>query len=110
MARKNAVYSLPPDVRGKLAEQIVRNGFSRYEALSEWLDTQGFSVSKSAIHRFAETFKPEDGNIAALEGKVTQSAFFIYDLRMRCVESAVNSGSNDVLTQAQSYFDWVTRK
>lgn len=84
------------------------NGFAKYDDLSDWLNGLGYNISRSAIHRFAIKFKPEDGNFIDLEDGISQSNQSMYELKMRCVESAVNSGASDVLNVAKSYFDWIT--
>ena len=51
MPRRSGVTGLPPEIRDELNARLVANGFSGYEALSEWLEEQGYSLSKSALHR-----------------------------------------------------------
>lgn len=48
---------LPADVRQKLEQKLISNGFSDYVALTEWLAGEGYAISKSALQRFGSTFE-----------------------------------------------------
>lgn len=50
MPKRKAVDTLPDALRRQLDERLVANGFSDYVALSEWLASEGLSISKSALH------------------------------------------------------------
>ncbi len=51
MGRRSVISALPDGVRRELDERLVASGFSDYAALAEWLQAQGFEISKSAVHR-----------------------------------------------------------
>lgn len=55
---------LPPQVLTALQEQIRANHYQHYHALSDWLKQQGYSVSKSTIHRYTRYLKEIDGYTA----------------------------------------------
>lgn len=57
MAVRSAVELLPIDVRKELEKRLVSGAFSGYSELSEWLDTEGFSISRSTVHRFGQRFQ-----------------------------------------------------
>lgn len=57
MARRTAVDALPSDVRQALDERLVACGFGGYVDLADWLQTQGYSISKSALHRHGQTLE-----------------------------------------------------
>lgn len=59
MGRRSAVSALPVELRDELNARLVANGFSGYEALSEWLDKQGYSLSKSALHRHGSALEAD---------------------------------------------------
>lgn len=48
---------LPESLKQELDSRLIQSGFSGYEALSEWLKTHGFTISKSALHRYGQTFE-----------------------------------------------------
>ena len=59
MPRRSGVTGLPPEIRDELNARLVANGFSGYEALSEWLEEQGYSLSKSALHRHGSVLEAD---------------------------------------------------
>lgn len=61
MPVRNAVLSLPNEVRERLDILLVENGFSNYVALAEWLQQQGFEISKSTLHRYGSAFEEKLG-------------------------------------------------
>lgn len=61
MAPRSKVLTLPDDVRRALDERLVAAGFGGYEALAEWLQTQGFEISRSAVHRYGQAFEARLG-------------------------------------------------
>jgi hypothetical protein len=54
MARRGKIDALPADVRRWLERALTDSGFSGYEALEAMLGERGFSISKSAIHRYGQ--------------------------------------------------------
>ena len=111
MARISTVYTLPPQVRQELIRRLLATGFSYYHELEVWLTEQGYTVSKSALHRFGTKLKdnPAKLQIAEIEGMAGQSDK-LPELRMHCLEAAVMGGAEDVLGTAQEYLDWVLIK
>lgn len=59
MPRPSKCDLLPEEVKTQLNQKLVEQAFSRYEDLSEWLDTIGYEISKSAIHRYGKEFKSQ---------------------------------------------------
>lgn len=53
----SAIDRLPEDVRKDLEQMLIRGGFSDYVGLAEWLQSRGFEISKSSVHRFGKNFK-----------------------------------------------------
>lgn len=43
------IAMLPPEVREELDRRLIANGFGSFVALSEWLASLGFEISKSTI-------------------------------------------------------------
>ncbi len=57
MPRKSTVTTLPPEVKTWLDKALVEGNFSGYEALAQALGEKGFSISKSALHRYGKEFE-----------------------------------------------------
>lgn len=57
MPPRSKVASLPKAVKAWLDKALAENGFSEYESLAAELSAQGFSISKSALHRYGQDFE-----------------------------------------------------
>lgn len=57
MPPRSKVASLPKPVKTWLDKALAENNFSDYEVLANELSTQGFSISKSALHRYGQDFE-----------------------------------------------------
>jgi uncharacterized protein with ATP-grasp and redox domains len=56
MPKRSSVFALAPDIKKALDRRLVVEGFKGYAELAEWLQTMGYTISKSAIHRYGQTF------------------------------------------------------
>jgi len=54
---RSSVELLPEDVRQELERKLIRGGFADYVGLAEWLETKGFEISKSSVHRYGKKFE-----------------------------------------------------
>ena len=54
MPVRGKIDALPVDVRHWLERALTESGFSGYEALETMLSERGYSISKSAIHRYGQ--------------------------------------------------------
>ena len=54
MAKRSTIDQLPEAVRHEFERKLVENGFADYQALSEWLQQQGYEISRSAAHRYGQ--------------------------------------------------------
>ncbi len=54
MPRPAAVDTLPEAVRAELDRELARRAFSGYAELAEWLEAQGYAISRSALHRYGQ--------------------------------------------------------
>lgn len=70
MPPRSKVELLPEDVRTELEARLIKDGFSGYRELSEWLSDQGFEISKSRLHVWGQDF---ENRLGALR-KVTAQA------------------------------------
>ncbi|WP_064116755.1 DUF3486 family protein [Pseudomonas fluorescens] len=57
MPPRSKVASLPKAVKAWLDKALAENSFSEYESLAAELSVQGFSISKSALHRYGQDFE-----------------------------------------------------
>ena len=57
MPPRSKVAGLPKPVKAWLDKALAENGFSEYETLATELSAQGFSISKSALHRYGQDFE-----------------------------------------------------
>lgn len=65
MAKRSQVETLPTAVRHKLERKLSENGFSNYTALAEWLQSQGWQISRSAVHRYGVKVQKRFASIKA---------------------------------------------
>lgn len=54
MAQRSSIEKLPEAVRHEFERKLVENGFSDYQAIAEWLQDQGYEISRSAAHRYGK--------------------------------------------------------
>ncbi len=52
MPKRSTVFSLPAAARVELDRRLAEGSFSDYTGLVEWLDSKGFAISRSALHRY----------------------------------------------------------
>lgn len=64
MPPRSKVTILPPEVKRWLDQALVEGNFSDYELLADELKTQGYAISKSALHRYGQEF---EGRLSALK-------------------------------------------
>lgn len=64
MPPRSKVAALPPEVKAWLDQYLVESNFGGYEALSAELEARGYSIGKSALHRYGSEFEDK---LAALK-------------------------------------------
>lgn len=57
MPRRPSVELLPELVRADLNSRLITGGFAGYDQLAEWLESKGFQISRSALHRYGQKFE-----------------------------------------------------
>lgn len=70
MPPRSKVQQLPPEVKAWLDQALVENNFSGYEALSAELTERGYSIGKSALHSYGQSF---EDRLAALRQSSEQA-------------------------------------
>lgn len=57
MPPRSKVAALPAEVKTWLDQSLVESNFSGYESLSDELESRGYSIGKSALHRYGSDFE-----------------------------------------------------
>ncbi len=65
MAPRSSVELLPEEVRHALERRLAELGFANYSELTDWLKSQGFEISRSAVHRFGQKVERRFASIKA---------------------------------------------
>jgi flavorubredoxin len=56
MPQRSKIITLPEETLAELNKKLVAGKFSDYAALAEWLQQQGFDISRSSLHRYGQDF------------------------------------------------------
>ena len=108
MGRPSSITSLPDDVRSALNAELAQRNFTGYEDLETWLRSQGFEISKSAIHRYGQQIERRMAAIkASTEAAklITESAGDDQDARSEAVIALVQTGMFDSIIAIQEADD-----
>ena len=54
MAKRGIIATLPEEVRRAFELKLAENGFGNYTELTEWLNEQGYEISRAAVHRYGQ--------------------------------------------------------
>lgn len=65
MAKRSNIDMLPENIRLAFERRLAENGFANYTELTEWLNGQGYEVSRSAVHRYGQKIERRFANIKA---------------------------------------------
>lgn len=57
MPQRSTIIRLPEDVKSELDQKLLTGKFCDYSALAEWLQSKGFNISRSALHRYGQNFE-----------------------------------------------------
>jgi len=60
MPKRSFFYALPANIQHELRERLIDSGFGNYEGHSAWLKSIGYTVSKSALHKFGQRLEKEE--------------------------------------------------
>jgi len=70
MPKKSKILTeVDSGTREKLNKKLVENGFSQYIDLADWLSEQGYTISKSSIHRYGKKLAQEYQAIAIAQSQ-----------------------------------------
>lgn len=108
MPPKSAVTQLSPDDKFWLDTRFKDQGFCGYEEIAEILQSRGYSISKSSVHRYGQALEKK---LAAVQAS-TQAAVLIAeaapddgDLRSSAVLSLVQTELFNALVALQESTD-----
>ena len=65
MAPRSSIDLLPDTVRHALERRLTDTGFGNYSELTEWLNEQGYQISRSAVHRYGQKVERRFATIKA---------------------------------------------
>lgn len=85
---------LPDALRAELEQRLIQSAFSGLYALSDWLEEQGYEISKSAIHSYGQGLKR---SLAAIKAS-TQAAKAIVE----AMDDQENTLSEGLMNSVQS--------
>ncbi|MDA8257953.1 MAG: DUF3486 family protein [Betaproteobacteria bacterium] len=108
MPRREAIGTLPDEVRAWLDRSLIKGNFSAYEALETELKTRGFQISKSAIHRYGQKF---ERRLAAIKASteaarmLTEGAADDQDARSEAVIALVQTELFETIVNLQEAAD-----
>jgi len=57
MPQRSKIITLPEKVKTELDQKLLAGKFCDYSALAEWLQDNGFDISRSALHRYGQNFE-----------------------------------------------------
>lgn len=57
MPRRSKIINLPPEIKAELDRRLITGGFRDYEGLADWLQEQGYDISRSGVHRYGQEFE-----------------------------------------------------
>lgn len=57
MPARSKITTLPEEIKAELNKKLISRGFADYTALVEWLQGQGFEISRSTLHRYGQDFE-----------------------------------------------------
>lgn len=101
MPQLAAALSLPEDLRQWLDEELTTFRFSSYNWLSAELKAKGYTISKSALHRYGKALRakqPQQPQAAADNWQIVSAL---------CILAAAISSPDNVAETAKAYINLV---
>lgn len=108
MAHGSTITALPDEVRQALEARLIAQGFTGYQALEDWLRSQGLEISKSAIHRHGQKIERRMSAIKAsteAAKMITEAAGDDQDARSEAVIALVQTEMFDSIIAIQEADD-----
>lgn len=54
MPPRAKIHILPEEIKDELNARLIASGFGGYQELADWLQSEGYEISRSAVHRYGE--------------------------------------------------------
>ena len=111
MPQRSKIITLPENVKSELDQRLLQGKFCDYSALAEWLQDQGYDISRSAIHRYGQGFEErlaaitmatEQAKAVAEASKDDEGAMnesLIRLVQTKAFEALVDADSSESLTK-----------
>lgn len=74
MPARSSVSQLPPELRSELDRRLIAGSFSDYSGFAEWLQGEGFEISRSSVHRYGSRLEKQ---IAKVRASTEMAAAFV---------------------------------
>jgi SH3-like domain-containing protein len=108
MVKRMSVATLPKEVLDELHQRLWQSRFGDFAGHAAWLESKGFSISRSAVHRYAT------GNMTRIKTEHDSDVgISLTEVRLRCLEVAatLNQVANlaDLTKRADELLRWVYR-
>lgn len=115
MAKRSSVEQLPQVIRHELERKLAENGFGNYTELADWLKSQGYEISRSAVHRYGSKVQKRFASIKAsteaarliAEGASdegdTRSEALVAMVQTELFDALVEIGDMDDLTPVEKF-------
>lgn len=81
MGHRHSVSKLPAEIRAALNERFRSNWYGDFSAVAAWMKTQGHTMSRSALHRYAQALKRQDIAEGRSEAQLADRASDISQVR-----------------------------
>ena len=57
MPARSKITMLPEEIKAEVNRRLIAGNFANYAVLAEWLEEQGFEISRAAVHRYGQEFE-----------------------------------------------------
>lgn len=104
MPKPSLVDSLEPEQRAAFERELIRRNFTDYDGLVDWLDANGFEISRTSAYRHGAKLKRRIQavrNSTEAARMIAEAAPDDSDLRSAAVISLVQSELFDVMVSLQ---------
>lgn len=72
MGRQAAINKLPVHIQLELNERLRRSGYCAIEMEVIWLAGEGYTVSRSAVHRHCQALRAADSSLGDVRARVAE--------------------------------------
>ena len=120
--QRSRVSQLPEEIRSELERRLVGSGFAGYSDLTDWLNGQGFEVSRSSVHRHGQEIERQIEKVRAAteqakllveatdsEGEMSEAVLRMVQSRMFDVFLAAESDDLTDMSKAATALAKVSR-